>query len=39
MEKLAAVAAKHAKEVYGYTDAQLSDPKMVEKIKAAAKKE
>lgn len=31
MEELTANAAKHAKEVHDYTDAQLNDPKMVEK--------
>ena len=28
---------KHAKEVHGYTDEQLNDPKMMEKTKAAIK--
>ncbi|UCB60800.1 MAG: DUF1059 domain-containing protein [Candidatus Bathyarchaeota archaeon] len=39
MAELTANAAKHAKEVHGYTDEQLSDPKMQEKIKAAIKEE
>ena len=39
MEELTAKAGKHAKEVHGYTDEQLSDPKVQEKIKAAIKKE
>ena len=30
-------AMKHAKEVHGYTDEQLSDPKMIEETKAAIK--
>lgn len=30
--------AKHAKDVHGYTDAQLNDPKMMEQVKAAIKK-
>jgi len=37
MEELMADAAKHGKEVHGYTDEQLNDPKMLEKIKAAVK--
>ena len=28
---------KHAKEVHGYTDEQLNDPKMIEETKAAIK--
>ena len=39
MEELNVNAEKHAKEVHGYTDEQLSDPKMQEKIKAAIKEE
>ena len=39
MEELTASAGKHAKEVHGYTDEQLSDPQMQEKIKAAIKEE
>jgi predicted small metal-binding protein len=38
-EELMADAGKHAKEVHGYTDKQLSDPQMKEKIKAAVKVE
>ncbi len=38
-EELMADAAKHAKEVHGYTDEQLNDPEMQEKIKAAIKEE
>ena len=30
-------AMKHAKEVHGYTDEQLNDPKMIEETKAAIK--
>ena len=30
-------AMKHAKEVHGYTDEQLNDPKMIEATKAAIK--
>ena len=39
MEELNANAGKHAKEVHGYTDEQLNDPKMQEKIKASIKEE
>lgn len=28
---------KHAKEVHGYTDEQLNDPKMIEELKALVK--
>lgn len=28
---------KHAKEVHGYTDEQLNDPKIIEETKAAIK--
>jgi predicted small metal-binding protein len=28
---------KHGKEVHGYTDEQLNDPEMMEKVKAAIK--
>ena len=28
---------KHAKEVHGYTDEQLNEPKMIEETKAAIK--
>jgi predicted small metal-binding protein len=38
-EELMADAGKHAKEIHGYTDAQLSSPEMQEKIKAAIKKD
>ena len=38
-EELNANMAKHAKEVHGYTDEQLKDPKMQEKVKAAIKEE
>ncbi len=37
--ELMADIVKHAKEVHGYTDEQLSDPKMIEKVKAAIKRE
>ena len=33
-----AEANKHAKEVHGYTDEQINDPQMIEKVKAAIKK-
>jgi predicted small metal-binding protein len=36
-EEVLAQTAKHAKEVHGYTDAQLSDPKMIEQTKAQIK--
>jgi predicted small metal-binding protein len=29
--------AKHAKEVHGYTDEQVNDPKMMEQMKAIIK--
>jgi predicted small metal-binding protein len=32
-------AIKHGKEVHGYTDEQLNDPKMMKEAKAAIKKE
>jgi len=38
-EQLTADVAKHAKEVHGYTDEQLKDPKMMEAVKAAVKRE
>ena len=38
-EELIADTSKHAKEVHSYTDAQLTDPKMVGAIKAAIKQE
>ena len=37
--ELMADIVKHAKEVHGYTDEQLNDPKMIEKVKAAIKRE
>ncbi len=37
--ELMADIVKHAKEVHGYTDEQLNDPKMIEKTKAAIKRE
>ena len=39
MEKLMADAAKHAKEVHGYTDEQINDPKLIEQLKAVVKQE
>ena len=36
-EEVFAQAAKHAKEVHGYTDEKLSDPKLVEQMKAIMK--
>lgn len=30
---------KHAKEVHAYTDEQINDPEMMEKVKAAIKQE
>jgi predicted small metal-binding protein len=38
-EELMARLAEHAKEVHGFTDEQLSDPAIVEKIKAVIKEE
>ena len=38
-DELMTDGGKHAKEVHGYTDEQLSDPEMVKKIKAAVKQE
>ena len=38
-EEVMTEAAKHAKEVHGYTDEQLSDPEMVKKVKEAIKNE
>ena len=37
MEELLADAAKHAKEAHGYTDEQLNDPELIEKLKAVVK--
>jgi len=39
MEELMAAAARHGKEVHGYTDEQIKDPKMAEAIKAAVRQE
>ncbi|KAF5418962.1 MAG: DUF1059 domain-containing protein [Methanosarcinales archaeon] len=39
MDELMGNAAKHGKEVHGYTDEQLKDPKMQKEIKAAVKEE
>jgi predicted small metal-binding protein len=39
VEQVMADAAKHAKEVHGYTDAQLNSPEMMAKVKAAIKQE
>jgi len=39
MEELMAKMGPHGKEVHGYTDEQLNDPKMMEKVKAAVKRE
>lgn len=39
MEELMAAAARHGKEVHGYTDEQINDPKMAEAIKAAVRQE
>lgn len=36
-EEVLAQTAKHAKEVHGYTDEQLNDPKMMEQMKAIIK--
>jgi predicted small metal-binding protein len=36
-EEVLAKAAKHGKEVHGYTDKQLNDPKMIEQLKAKIK--
>lgn len=36
-EELLEQAAKHAKEVHGYTDEQLNDPEMMKKVKSAVK--
>ena len=38
-EKLMQAAGKHAKEVHAYTDAQLQDPKMMEKMNSLVKEE
>ena len=39
MEEVMEDGAKHGKEVHGYTDEQLNDPQMIEKIKAAIKQD
>ncbi len=39
MEELTEEVWKHAKEVHGYTDEQILDPKMMETVKAAIQKE
>ena len=39
LEQLMADGGKHAKEVHGYTDEQLSNPELITKIKAAIKQE
>ena len=39
MDELQADLATQAKAVHSYTDEQLTDPKMVEAIKAAVKQE
>jgi len=39
IEELMTDGAKHGKEIHGYTDEQLNDPEMQEKIKAAIKEE
>jgi predicted small metal-binding protein len=36
-EEVLAQTAKHAKEVHGYTDEQLKDPKMIDQMKAIMK--
>lgn len=38
IEEVMAQAARHGKETHGYTDEQLQDPKMVERMKAVIKK-
>jgi len=39
MEEMQADMAGHAKTVHHYTDEQIKDPKMMEAMKAAVKKE
>ena len=39
MEELMEDLGKHAKEVHGYTDEQLADPKTIEAVKAVIQKE
>ena len=36
-DELMAAGGKHGKEVHGFTDAQMSDPAMAERVKAAVK--
>ena len=38
IDEVIAEGAKHAKEVHGYTDEQLKDPKLIEAVKKAIKK-
>jgi len=37
-EEVLKIGAKHAKEVHGYTDEQLNDPKFIEENKKIIKK-
>ncbi len=37
MDEVFADAAKHGKDIHGYTDEQLKDPKMMEMMKALVK--
>jgi len=37
MDDLLTDSGAHAKEVHGYTDEQLSDPKMIEELKKVIK--
>ena len=39
MDELMADMGPHAKKVHGYTDEQLNDPGMMEKVKAKVKEE
>ena len=39
MDEVMGEAAKHGKQVHGYTDEQLKDPEMMKKIKAVVKTE
>ena len=38
IDEVIAEGAKHAKEVHGYTDEQLKDPKLIEAVKKVIKK-
>ena len=38
-EEVMSQIAEHAKEVHGYTDEQLKDPALMEKVKAIVKEE